>query len=89
MKENPEIVIEMFYTFTCPNCKVLKKMLEEVLPKFGNKFKIKHTLANSPVGTFRTLKIGIHSVPTLLINNKIVFRSVPTKEELIEQLKKY
>jgi len=87
MKENPSIIIEMFYTFTCPNCKILKRMLDEVLPQFGDKFKIKQTLANSPMGIFKTLKLGIHTVPTLFINNEIVFRSVPSKNELIDYLK--
>ena len=89
MKEKKPIVIEMFYTLTCPNCKTLKKMLVEVLPQFENKFEFKKNLANSPIGMFRTLKLGIHSVPTLLINNIVVFRSVPTKEELINKLSSY
>ncbi len=84
-----KIKIEMFYTLTCPNCRTLKKMLNEVLPEFGGKFELKTTLANGPIGMVRTMKLGIHSVPTLLINNEIVFRSVPTKEELINKLNNY
>ncbi|MCK9618001.1 MAG: thioredoxin family protein [Lentimicrobiaceae bacterium] len=83
--ENP-ILIEMFYTLTCPNCKILKRMLDEVLPQFENKFVLKKSLASSPMGMIRTLKLGIHAVPALLINNRLVFRSVPTKEELINKL---
>jgi len=79
----------MFYTFTCPNCKTLKHLLHEVLPQYGNKFELSKSLANSPIGMFRTLKLGIHTVPTLLIDNKIVFKSVPTKEELINKLNSY
>jgi predicted DsbA family dithiol-disulfide isomerase len=84
-----KIKIEMFYTLTCPNCRTLKKMLNEVLHEFGAKFDLKTSLANSPLGMFRTMKFGIHSVPTLLINNEIIFRSVPTKEELINKLNNY
>ncbi len=84
-----KIKIEMFYTLTCPNCKTLKQMLNDVLPEFGDKFELKTTLANGPIGMVRTMKLGIHSVPTLLINNEIVFRSVPTKEELINKLNNY
>ncbi len=87
MKEN--ITIELFYTLTCPNCKILKRLLNEVLPTYGNKFELKQTMANMPVGMFRTMKLGIHSVPTLLINNEIIFRSVPAKEELIDKLNNY
>lgn len=89
MKEKKLIEIEMFYTLTCPNCKVLQRMLDDVLPQFENKFKFSKSLANSPFGMIRTMKLGIHAVPTLLINNKIVFRSVPVKEELINKLSNY
>jgi len=89
MEEKKPIHIEMFYTLTCPNCKTLKRMLDEVLPLFGNKFEFSRSLANSPMGMIRTMKLGIHAVPTLLINDKIVFRSVPTKEELVNELKSY
>jgi len=86
--KNP-IKIELFYTLTCPNCRILKRMLEEVLPEFGDHFKVKQTMANAPIGMIKTLKMGIHSVPTLLINDKIVFREVPSKQDLINKLKLY
>ena len=89
MKENNKILIEMFYTLTCPNCRILKSMLDEVLPHFENKFELKKRLASSPLGMIRTMKLGIHAVPALLIDNKIVFRNVPTKEELINKLNSY
>jgi len=57
MKDKPKpIKIEMFYTLTCPNCKPLKRLLNEVLPEFGDKFEFKTTLANGPLGMIRTLK---------------------------------
>lgn len=83
------IVIEMFYTLTCPNCKILKRMLDDVLPQFGDRFKLKKSLANSPIGMIRTLKLGIHTVPTLLIDNVVVYKSVPSKDELIKKLSSY
>ena len=89
MNSSKPIVIEMFYTLSCPNCKVLKRMLEEVLPEFNNKFDLKKSLANSPIGMIRTMKLGINTVPTLLINNEIVYKGVPTKQELINKLKTY
>jgi predicted DsbA family dithiol-disulfide isomerase len=89
MEENKPIPVEMFYTLTCPNCRTLKRMLDEVLPQFENKFKFNRSLANSPMGMVRTMKLGIYAVPTLLINGEIVFRSVPTKDELIDKLKSY
>jgi hypothetical protein len=89
MNKKEPITIEMFYTLTCPNCRVLKRMLQEVLPEFGEKFKLETTLANMPIGMVRTMKLGIYAVPTLLIANEIVFREVPSKQDLINKLKMY
>lgn len=83
------IKIEMFYTLTCPNCKILKRMLQEILPEFEDKFKLETTMANLPVGMVRTMKLGIYAVPTLVINNEIVYREVPAKQDLINKLKTY
>ena len=79
----------MFYTMTCPNCKIMKRMLNEVLPQFDGKFVLKRSLANSPFGMLKTMKLGIHTVPALLIDNKIIYRSVPSKDELINKLSSY
>ena len=89
MENQQPIIIEMFYTLTCSNCRVLKRMLKEILPQFGNKFEFRKSMANSPIGMVRTMRLGIHTVPTLMIDNKIVFKSVPTKEELIDKLNSY
>jgi len=89
MNDKSTVTIEMFYTLTCPNCKILERMLDEVQPQYGDKFQFKKSLANSPRGMVRTMKLGIHSVPTLLIDNKITFRSVPKKEELINTLNSF
>jgi len=89
MEGKDRIPVEMFYTLTCPNCRMLKHLLDEILPQFGNKFELKRSLANSPRGMIRTMKLGIHAVPTVLIDNKIVFRKAPTREELINKLQNY
>jgi predicted DsbA family dithiol-disulfide isomerase len=89
MATETPIPIEMFYTLTCPNCRTMKRMLREVLPEFGEKFKLETTLANLPIGMIRTMKLGIYAVPTLLIDHKIVFREVPLKQDLINKLKSY
>ena len=89
MDKKEPITIEMFYTLTCPNCRIMKRMLKEVLPDFGDKFRVETTLANLPVGMIRTMKLGIYAVPTLLIDHKIVFREVPSKQALIDKLKTY
>lgn len=89
MGKNKPITVEMFYTLTCPNCKALKHMLNEILPQFGDKFAFKKSLANSPIGMIRSMKLGIHAVPVLLINGEIVYRKVPAREELLNKLNSY
>jgi predicted DsbA family dithiol-disulfide isomerase len=89
MEEKKPIEIEMFYTFTCPNCRILKHRLDKVLPQFGNRFELIRSHANSPMGMIRTMKLGIHAVPALMIDKKVVFRKVPTKEELTQKLNSY
>jgi len=89
MEKQVPVTIEMFYTLTCPNCKILQRMLDEILPAFGDKYVLKKTMANAPLGMIRTIKLGIHSVPALLINNEIAFKQVPAKQELINKLNSY
>lgn len=83
------VLVELFYTLTCPNCKVLEQMLRDVLPSYGDTFKFKKVLAGSPVGYLRTVKLGIYSVPTLLINGQIAFRGIPSKKQLTDKLNFY
>jgi len=89
MDKHKQVSLEMFYTLTCPNCKLMQRLLNETLPEFGEKFVLKKTMANGPLGMIKTMKMGIHTVPTLLINNEIAFKQVPTKQELINKLKIY
>ncbi|MCE1198233.1 MAG: hypothetical protein LWW85_04635 [Marinilabiliales bacterium] len=67
----------------------MKKILQEVLPSYGKKFTFETTLANMPAGMIRTMRLGIYSVPTLLINHEIAFREVPSKQALIDKLNSY
>lgn len=89
MEKHQPVTLEIFYTLTCPNCKILQRMLDETLPAFGDKFVLKKTMANAPLGMIKTMRLGIHSVPALLIDNEIAFKQVPTKQELINKLTIY
>ncbi len=89
MNGKDRIPVEMYYTLTCPNCRMLKHMLEEILPQFGDKFEFKRSLANTPKGMIKTLRLGIHAVPAVLIDHKVVFRKVPSRDELINTLNNY
>jgi len=89
MNKHAPVTIEIFYTLTCPNCKILQRLLDEVLPTFGAKFVLKKTMANAPLGMIKSMRLGIHSVPALLIDNEIAFKQVPTKQELMNKLNMY
>lgn len=80
------VQLEMYYSMTCPNCKILDRMLNDVLPGYGDKIKLKKILISSPSGYIKSLKLGIHSVPTLVLDGKIIFRQVPEKSALIQKL---
>ncbi len=84
-----QLTLDLYYTLMCPNCKTLITLLNEVLPGYNDKFQVKKVLASSPFGMVKTMKLGIHTVPTVVINNKVVLKAVPTKEELIQLLNQY
>jgi predicted DsbA family dithiol-disulfide isomerase len=85
-KQMKKMKLEMYYTLTCPNCKTLERMLDDILPAYSEKIEFKKVMANSPSGYLKTLKLGIHSVPTLVLNGKIIFRYVPEKQILVEKI---
>lgn len=62
-------------------------MLKEILPEFGDQITLKETLISTPSGWLKSFKLGIHSVPVLLLNDEILFKSLPTKNELHNKLK--
>ncbi len=80
--------IELFYGLVCPHCKTLKKMLKNFLTKENKNYVLKETLISSPIGMIKSFKKNIHSVPTLLLNDKVIFRYLPTEEEFIKKIKK-
>lgn len=84
-----QVTLELYYTLMCPNCKTLLALFNDVLPGYNDKFLLKKTLASSPIGIIKTMRLGIHTVPTVVINNKVVLKAVPTKEELIQLLNQY
>ncbi|HRY97617.1 MAG TPA: thioredoxin family protein [Bacteroidales bacterium] len=86
MDQTPPVQLELFHTPGCPACKALGQMLDELLPGYGDRFRLKRTLASGPMGYVRTLRLGIHAVPALLIGGKVVFRQLPSRQELIETL---
>jgi len=78
--------VELFYGITCPYCRTAKKLLNKIINNNPGKFRLKQTLISSPKGLVRRYKLGIHAVPTILIDGIIAFRSLPREIELKEKL---
>lgn len=78
--------IELFYGIMCPYCRTAKKMVKKVMEENPDKFTLKETLISSPIGMIKRYKLGIHAVPTILIDGKIVFRALPEEKELKKEL---
>ena len=78
--------IELFYGLICPYCKTAKAMLKKIMNENPGKFRLKQTLISSPSGMISRYRLGIHAVPAVLMNGEIIFRGLPSEEELRETL---
>ncbi len=78
--------IELYYGIVCPYCKTAKSLIKKIIKENPGKISYKQTLISSPKGMINRYKLGITSVPTVLIDGKIVFRGLPEEEELKEEL---
>lgn len=79
--------LELYTTPACPHCLALKKVIQEVLPEFADKYSFKEISAASPMGYLKSLRNNIHSAPTLLIDGKVVARTALSEKELTLILK--
>lgn len=78
--------IEIYYGLTCPYCRTAINLIKKILEKNPEKFRFKQTLISSPGGIIKRYKLGIHAVPTIVIDGKIEFTGLPEEEELKEKL---
>jgi uroporphyrinogen decarboxylase len=61
----------------------------EVAPHYGDKLTWRESLIKSAAGIMRTKALGVATLPTMLINNEVVFDNiVPTSEELMKEIDK-
>lgn len=72
-------------TTTCPYCPAAKKFWQELKRKY--KFDYEEVDATSENGMKLVQKHMIMSVPTTIIDNKVVFVGIPNKEKAIEAIK--
>ncbi|MCC8057932.1 uroporphyrinogen decarboxylase family protein [Cloacibacillus sp.] len=73
----------------CAPCQYMVESVRSVEPLFNGRIIWRETLIKSLSGIRRTQKLGVSTLPTMLINNEVVFDNiVPTKEELCAEINK-
>ncbi len=78
----PTIKVEIFVSNTCPFCPPAKKVVNEVCAKFGSKVEQVETSIDTKAGASRAKKLGISTVPTILIENEPKFVGAVRPENL-------
>lgn len=73
----------------CAPCQYMMESLMRVKEKYGDKLTYRETLIKSLAGIKRVQQLGCKNLPSMLINNELVFDNIiPTDEELIRELDK-
>lgn len=73
----------------CAPCQYMMESLFRVKDRYGDKLTYRETLIKSLGGIKRVSAIGVKNLPSMLINNELVFDNiVPTDEELIKEVDK-
>lgn len=73
----------------CAPCQYMMESLYRVRGRYGHKLRYRETLIKSLLGIKRVGAIGVKNLPSMLINNELVFDNiVPTDEELIREIDK-
>lgn len=73
----------------CAPCQYMCEAVKNVAPKYGDKLQWRESLIKSAAGIKRTMALGVATLPTLLINNEIVFDNItPTADDLSREIDK-
>ena len=73
----------------CAPCQYMLEAVKSVESQYGDKLQWRETLIKSAAGIKRTMELGVSTLPTMLINNEVVFDNlVPTSEELSAEIEK-
>lgn len=73
----------------CAPCQYMCEAVKAVEDKYGDRLTWRETLIKSLAGIRRTQKLGVATLPTMLINNEVVFDNiVPTVDELCKEIDK-
>jgi len=80
------VIVQLLYTERCPNCPPAKELFRNL--KKNYEFEYEEIDAMSEKGRELAIKHNIRAVPTILIDDKIVFIGAPSKDKAIAAIKK-
>ncbi|WP_423792021.1 MJ0307 family thioredoxin [Methanocaldococcus indicus] len=80
-----KVKIELFTSPMCPHCPAAKRVVEEVVSEIPD---VEVEYINVMENPQKAMEYGIMAVPTIVINGEVEFIGAPTKEALIEAIKK-
>lgn len=80
------VKVTLVKTKTCPYCPSASKLWQEL--QKTEKFEYEEVDAMTEKGQQIVSKLGIMSVPTTIIDDKVVFVGVPDKQKALEAVKK-
>ena len=73
----------------CAPCQYMCEAAKNVAPRYGDRLTWRESLIKSAAGIKRTMALGVATLPTLLINNEVVFDNItPTEDALIKEIEK-
>lgn len=79
------VKVELVYTRICPFCQPAKELFRSL--KKDYKFEYEEIDAATSKGQRLVEKYSIMSVPTIIIDSRLIFTGVPSKEKVIEAIK--
>ncbi|HCL79660.1 MAG TPA: hypothetical protein DIC53_06810, partial [Synergistaceae bacterium] len=73
----------------CAPCQYMCEAVASVQDRYGDRLTWRESLIKSAAGIKRTMALGVTTLPTMLINNEVVFDNItPTEEELMREIDK-
>jgi len=73
----------------CAPCQYMCEAVSDVAPHYGDKLTWRESLIKSAAGIKRTKALGVSTLPTMLINNEVVYDNIiPTADDLMKQIDK-
>ena len=73
----------------CAPCQYMCEAVKNVAPHYGDRLTWRESLIKSAAGIKRTKALGVSTLPTMLINNEVVYDNIiPTADDLMKQIDK-